>query len=59
MQGLTSSDSDEMLSLIRLLSETDAGTCFMHESFHKDNPGKFTREWFSWANTLFAELVIC
>ncbi len=58
MQGLTSTDTNEMYSLIRLLSETDADTGFMHESFHKNNPKKFTREWFSWANTLFAELVI-
>ncbi len=58
MQGLTTSDKDEMLSLIRTLSQTDADTGFMHESFHKDKPEKFTREWFSWANTLFAELII-
>ncbi len=58
MQGLTSSDKDEMLYLIKTLSETDAETGFMHESFHKDKPQKFTREWFSWANTLFAELII-
>ena len=58
MQGLTSESTDEMLELIHLLSATDAGTCFMHESFHKDKPQKFTREWFSWANTLFAELVM-
>lgn len=58
MQGLTSDSADEIYELIRLLSVTDAGTSFMHESFHKDKPQKFTREWFSWANTLFAELVI-
>lgn len=58
MQGLTTDDKAEMLSLIRTLSDTDADTGFMHESFHKNNPGKFTRPWFSWANTLFAELII-
>ena len=58
MQGLTSDDKDEILSLIRTLADTDADTGFMHESFHKNNPQKFTREWFSWANTLFAELII-
>ena len=30
----------------------------MHESFHKDDATKFTRKWFAWANTLFAELLI-
>lgn len=58
MQGLTSDSSEEMLRLIRTLRDTDASTGFMHESFHKDKPSKFTREWFSWANTLFAELVM-
>ena len=58
MQGLTSGSRDEMLSIIRTLADTDADTGFMHESFHKDKPEKFTRVWFSWANTLFAELII-
>lgn len=58
MQGLTTDNKEEMLSIIHTLAETDADTCFMHESFHKDKPHKYTREWFSWANTLFAELII-
>lgn len=58
IEGLTSKNTDEVCRLIRLLSETDADTGFMHESFHKNKPEKFTREWFSWANTLFAELVM-
>ena len=37
---------------------TDAGSGFKHESFHKDNPDKFTRSWFAWANTLFGELIV-
>ena len=58
MQGLTSNSESEILDIIHTLRDTDAGTNYMHESFHKDNPEKFTREWFSWANTLFAELII-
>jgi meiotically up-regulated gene 157 (Mug157) protein len=30
----------------------------MHESFDKDNPTKFTRAWFAWANSLFGELIV-
>jgi meiotically up-regulated gene 157 (Mug157) protein len=40
------------------LQRTDAGTGFMHESFNKDNPEKFTRSWFAWQNSLFGELVM-
>ena len=38
--------------------KTDANTGFIHESFHKDNPYNFTREWFAWQNTLFGELIL-
>ena len=30
----------------------------MHESFHVDDPATFTRPWFGWANSLFAEAVL-
>ena len=37
---------------------TDAGTGLMHEGFHKDDPARFTRPWFAWANSMFAEFVM-
>jgi len=58
MRALTSTDDNEIAACIRTLYSTDAGTGFMHESFHKDNPEKFTRKWFAWANTLFGELIL-
>ncbi len=58
MRALTSNDDKETLSCLKTLKNTHAGTGFMHESFHKDNPEKFTRKWFAWANTLFGELII-
>jgi hypothetical protein len=30
----------------------------MHEAFDKDDPSKFSRPWFAWANGLFGELVL-
>ncbi|MFE0413437.1 glycoside hydrolase family 125 protein [Streptomyces tendae] len=27
----------------------------MHESFHKDDPHRFTRPWISWADAMYAE----
>ena len=43
--------------LIDMLERTDAGTGFMHEGFHPDDPSQFTRPWFAWANSLFAETI--
>jgi uncharacterized protein len=58
IQGMTSSDSAERMELLETLTRTDAGTGFMHESFDVDDPSIFTREWFAWANSLFAEFVL-
>lgn len=58
MYAMTSTDDAEIKQCIARLLHTDAGTCMMHESFNKDNSGKFTRSWFAWANTLFGELVL-
>ncbi len=57
MQILTSSDKDEIMQCLDMLSRTHAGTNFMHESFNVDNPENFTRVWFAWANTLFAQML--
>lgn len=57
MQILTATDASEIGSCLKMLSETHAGTCFMHESFHKDDPANFTRKWFAWANALFAQML--
>jgi hypothetical protein len=40
-----------------MLQRSSANTGFMHESYHKDDPARFTRSWFAWANTLFGELI--
>jgi meiotically up-regulated gene 157 (Mug157) protein len=57
MQALTSQDREEVLECLDIISKTHAGTNYMHESFDPDNPDKYTRTWFAWANTLFAELL--
>ena len=58
MQGLTSESDDEINYLLDLFETTTAGTGLMHEGFHVDDPDKFTRSWFAWANSIFAEFVI-
>lgn len=58
MRALTSNDNREIKHCLEMLQGTHAGTGFMHESFHKDNPANFTRKWFAWANTLFGEMIL-
>lgn len=58
VQGLTSVDDAEVRHCLETLQHTHAGTGFMHEAFHKDDPKKFTRSWFAWANTIFGELIL-
>jgi meiotically up-regulated gene 157 (Mug157) protein len=58
MRAFTSTDDKEIKMCIEMLMNTDAGTGFIHESFHKDDPTNYTRPWFAWQNTLFGELII-
>ena len=57
MQGLTSTSDDEKREMLSMIASTDADTGYLHEGFHADNPFAFTREWFTWPNSLFAEFV--
>lgn len=57
MQGITATTAEEKLEMIAMLEATDAGTGFMHEGFHSDDPAVFTRSWFAWSNSLFSQLV--
>ena len=58
MRAFTSTNDDEIRDCIATLLATDAGTGFIHESFHKDDASRFTREWFAWQNSLFGELIL-
>jgi len=55
--GLTG-DEGEAARALETLAATTAGTGLMHESFHVDAPGRFTRDWFGWANAMFCELAL-
>lgn len=57
VQGMTTDDTQEQEALLRMLLNTHAGTGFMHEGFDPDDPKQFTRSWFAWANSMFAEYV--
>lgn len=57
MQALTSADPGEIQDCLNMLARTHAGTNYMHESFNPSAPEEYSRTWFAWANTLFAELL--
>ena len=57
VQAMTSTDDEEILSLVKMLLTTHGGTGFMHEGFDPNAPENFTRDWFAWANSMFGELI--
>ncbi|HTJ00434.1 MAG TPA: glycoside hydrolase family 125 protein [Dongiaceae bacterium] len=58
IQGITATSDSEIKECLETLRRTHAGTGFMHEAFNMDDPTKFTRKWFAWANTIFGEFVL-
>ncbi|WP_314060410.1 glycoside hydrolase family 125 protein [uncultured Vagococcus sp.] len=58
IEGMTTSDKSEKKRILDMLAATTGGTGLMHEGVNVDNPEEFTREWFSWANMMFCELVM-
>ncbi len=58
MKAFTSDNDEEIRQCIKMLRDTDNNCGLIHESFHKDNPARYTRDWFAWQNSLFGELII-
>lgn len=58
IHGRTTPDRAEKLALLQLLRDTTGGTGLLHEGFDPSDPARFTRPWFSWANSMFAELLL-
>ena len=58
VQGLTTKDKAEKERMLSNLAQIDNGTGYMHESVNVNDPKEYTREWFSWANMMFCELLM-
>jgi meiotically up-regulated gene 157 (Mug157) protein len=58
MAALTSNDKEVQKTTLDLLEGTDAGTGQIHESFDVDDCSIFTRDWFSWADMTYVDLVL-
>ncbi|HEY0256779.1 MAG TPA: glycoside hydrolase family 125 protein [Candidatus Methylacidiphilales bacterium] len=57
-RAMTSTDDAEITKCLAMLRTSSAGTGFLHESFDKDDPTKFTRHWFAWVNNLYGEMIL-
>lgn len=55
---MTSTDDSEKEKVLAFFEKTHADTYLCHEGFHKDDPFKYTRDWFSWSNSMFVEAVL-
>jgi meiotically up-regulated gene 157 (Mug157) protein len=58
VRALSTGDAATIRACLKTLRDTDAGTGFMHETFDRNDPTKWTRHWFAWANGLFGELIV-
>lgn len=58
IQGMTAVEKEEKSKILELFKTTHGSTYYMHEGFDVDNPKRFTREWFAWANSMFSEFVL-
>lgn len=56
--ALTSGSDAEIMHALTMLKSASGESGFMHESFNCNDAAKFTRSWFAWANSLFAELIV-
>ncbi|WP_407892202.1 glycoside hydrolase family 125 protein [Lacticaseibacillus sp. N501-2] len=58
VEGLTTTDREAQKAILDQLVATTNGTKMMHEGYNVEDPSQYTREWFSWANMMFCELVM-
>ncbi len=58
VEGLTAANGDEAESALRRAEATTGRDGLFHESVHADDPRRFSRRWFSWADMLHVELVL-
>lgn len=58
IQAMTSTDPEEIKRCVKMVASSTGGTYYIHEGVYKDDDKVFTRPWFAWANSLFADLVL-
>lgn len=56
-QAFTASSAREVASILKAIDATSGTEQLIHESFDPNDPSRFTRPEFGWANALYAELL--
>jgi hypothetical protein len=56
-QALTASTADEVAAILKTLGFTAGTEQLIHESFDPNDPNRFTRPEFGWANAMYSELL--
>lgn len=51
-------DDDEIRERLAIIMENTSKLGLIHESIHIYNETQYTRPWFAWANSYFAEMVL-
>ncbi|KAI0129016.1 hypothetical protein BJ170DRAFT_579989 [Xylariales sp. AK1849] len=58
MRAMTTDVDTEIVSTIREVLRSTAGLGLIHESVDSFDAGRWTRQWFTWANGLFGQMIL-
>lgn len=58
VQAMTSDDDDEIVRCMTAVLKVSAGLGLVHESVNVDRVSDYTRSWFAWANSVYAQAIL-